>query len=36
MDLKEVNLFHLDADGRAFEFWGVPNDPEIMDAFWAP
>jgi ketosteroid isomerase-like protein len=36
MDLKEVNLFHLDADGRAFEFWGVPNDPAIMDAFWAP
>jgi ketosteroid isomerase-like protein len=36
MDLKEVNLFHLDAEGRAFEFWGVPNDPAIMDAFWAP
>jgi ketosteroid isomerase-like protein len=36
LDLKEVNLFHLDADGRAFEFWGVPNDPEIMDSFWAP
>jgi uncharacterized protein len=36
MELKEVNLFHLDGDGRAFEFWGVPNDPAIMDGFWAP
>jgi ketosteroid isomerase-like protein len=36
MELKEVNLFHLDADGRASEFWGVPNDPAIMDGFWAP
>jgi ketosteroid isomerase-like protein len=36
MLLKEVNLFHLDAEGKALEFWGVPNDPAIMDGFWAP
>jgi ketosteroid isomerase-like protein len=35
MDLKEVNLFHLDPAGRALEFWGVPNDAAIMDNFWA-
>jgi hypothetical protein len=36
MDLKEVNLFHLDADGKAFEFWGIQDDPAATDAFWAP
>jgi ketosteroid isomerase-like protein len=36
LQLKEVNLFHLDSTGRAREFWGVPNDAAIMDDFWAP
>jgi ketosteroid isomerase-like protein len=36
MDVMEVNLFHLDENGRAFEFWGVPADQEEMDAFWLP
>jgi hypothetical protein len=36
MDLKEVNLFHLDADGKAFEFWGIQDDPSATDEFWAP
>lgn len=36
MDVMEVNLFHLDENGHAFEFWGVPADQEEMDAFWLP
>jgi ketosteroid isomerase-like protein len=36
MDIMEVNLFHLDENGKAFEFWGVPADQEEMDAFWLP
>ncbi len=28
MDVMEVNLFHLDENGHAFEFWGVPADQE--------
>jgi hypothetical protein len=36
MDIKEVNLFHLDENGRAFEFWGLQDDPAKTDEFWAP
>ena len=36
MDLKEVNLFHLDENGRAYEFWGIQDDPAKTDEFWAP
>ena len=25
MNVKEVNIFHLDSDGRAYEFWGIPT-----------
>jgi quercetin dioxygenase-like cupin family protein len=35
MNVKEVNIFHLDADGRAYEFWGIPEDEEERDSFWA-
>ena len=34
MNVKEVNIFHLDADGRAYEFWGIPTDEEERDSFW--
>lgn len=34
MDVKEVNIFHLDSDGRAYEFWGIPTDEAERDAFW--
>lgn len=34
MDVKEVNIFHLDTDGRAYEFWGIPTDEAERDAFW--
>jgi ketosteroid isomerase-like protein len=35
LDLEEVDLFHLDDDGRAFEVWSVPHDAQILDRFWA-
>jgi SCP-2 sterol transfer family protein/SnoaL-like protein len=34
MDVKEINLFHLDDEGRAYEFWGIPADEAERDAFW--
>jgi hypothetical protein len=36
MDFKEVNLFHLDENGQAYEFWGVQDDPDEANSFWAP
>jgi hypothetical protein len=36
MNVDEVNIFHYDAAGRAFEFWGIPTDEAERDAFWAP
>jgi hypothetical protein len=36
MDFKEVNLFHLDENGQAYEFWGIQDDPDEANAFWAP
>jgi len=36
MDFKEVNLFHLDGNGKCFEFWGIQDDPDEANAFWAP
>jgi hypothetical protein len=36
LDMKEVNLFHLDESGRAYEFWGIFDDIGKTDAFWAP
>jgi hypothetical protein len=36
MDFKEVNLFHLDDNGKCFEFWGIQDDPDEANAFWAP
>jgi quercetin dioxygenase-like cupin family protein len=35
MDVLEVNIFHLDSEGRAYEFWGIPTDEAERDAFWA-
>ena len=35
MNVEEVNIFHLDKTGRAFEFWGIPTDEAERDAFWA-
>jgi hypothetical protein len=36
MDFKEVNLFHLDENGQAYEFWGIQDDPDEANSFWAP
>ena len=35
MNVDEVNIFHLNEQGRAFEFWGIPTDEAERDAFWA-
>jgi NAD(P)-dependent dehydrogenase (short-subunit alcohol dehydrogenase family)/ketosteroid isomerase-like protein len=34
MDVREANVFHLDPDGRAIEFWGVADDQAQINAFW--
>ncbi len=34
MDVGEANVFHLDADGKAFEFWGVADDQANINNFW--
>jgi hypothetical protein len=36
MDFDEVNLFHLRPDGGTYEFWGIAEDQEAVDAFWDP
>jgi hypothetical protein len=35
MDFDEVNLFHLHPDGSTWEFWGIAEDQDAVDAFWA-
>jgi enoyl-[acyl-carrier-protein] reductase (NADH) len=34
MDVKEANVFHLDPDGHAYEFWGVADDQGAINNFW--
>jgi NAD(P)-dependent dehydrogenase (short-subunit alcohol dehydrogenase family)/ketosteroid isomerase-like protein len=34
MDVKEANVFHLDAQGQAYEFWGVADDQAAINKFW--
>jgi NAD(P)-dependent dehydrogenase (short-subunit alcohol dehydrogenase family) len=34
MDVKEANVFHLDPDGCALEFWGVADDQGALNSFW--
>jgi NAD(P)-dependent dehydrogenase (short-subunit alcohol dehydrogenase family) len=34
MNAKEANVFHLDKDGKAFEFWGVAEDQAAINDFW--
>src|SRR5207249_3653932 len=36
LNMPEVNLFHLDPEGRCFEYWGIAEDQALMDDFWAP
>ncbi len=35
MDVKEANVFHLDGEGRTYEFWGVAEDQAAINSFWA-
>jgi ketosteroid isomerase-like protein len=34
MDVREANVFHLDENGQAVEFWGVADDQAQINAFW--
>lgn len=34
MDVREANVFHLDANGQTFEFWGVADDQGQINNFW--
>jgi hypothetical protein len=34
MDVREANVFHLDENGQAYEFWGVAEDQSAINAFW--
>jgi ketosteroid isomerase-like protein len=36
LDVREAHVFHLDAAGRAIEFWNVHDDPEAYELFWRP
>jgi len=35
LDAKEVQVFHVDEQGRAKEFWEFPEDQKTYDAFWS-
>ena len=34
MDVKEANVFHLDKEGKTYEFWGVADDQAAINSFW--
>jgi hypothetical protein len=34
MDVKEANVFHLDDNGRTYEFWGIADDQAAINRFW--
>ena len=34
MDVREANVFHLNENGQAYEFWGVADDQAQINAFW--
>jgi ketosteroid isomerase-like protein len=34
LDVEEVHLLSLDADGRIAEFWDLPADPDLHNGFF--
>ncbi|MGQ0617296.1 MAG: nuclear transport factor 2 family protein [Acidimicrobiia bacterium] len=34
LDIEEVHLLALAPDGRVTDFWDVPSDPDVHDAFF--
>jgi ketosteroid isomerase-like protein len=36
MEMKEIQVFHLNSDGKITEFWGIVSDDDALNAFWAP
>lgn len=35
LDMEEVHLLTLDADGKITNLWDLPSDPDVHDAFFA-
>ena len=35
LDIDEVHLAVLDGDGLVVDFWDIPSDPDVHDAFFA-
>jgi ketosteroid isomerase-like protein len=35
MQWYEMMVFHLNAEGKIVEFWGLHEDPDAVDALWA-
>jgi ketosteroid isomerase-like protein len=35
IDLLQIDLVHLDSDGKVVEAWVFPEDTEASDAFWS-
>lgn len=36
MEMKELQVFHLTPEGKISEFWGIVQDEDALNAFWAP
>jgi ketosteroid isomerase-like protein len=36
MEMKEIQVFHLNPEGKITEFWGIVSDEDELNAFWAP
>jgi ketosteroid isomerase-like protein len=36
MEMKEIQVFHLDDEGKITEFWGIVAHEDELNAFWAP
>ena len=32
---QEIELFRFDEDGKVTDTWGIPEDQEVVDDFWA-
>jgi hypothetical protein len=35
LDVREANVFHLDENGKCYEFWGLAEDQAAIDSFWS-
>ncbi|MDQ3940758.1 MAG: nuclear transport factor 2 family protein [Actinomycetota bacterium] len=35
LDQNQAHVFHVDSDGKATEFWNMPEDLASLDDFWS-